>query len=514
MTLVILIIAQKNYSQYALEWSARYNSPENRRETATTMTVDDFGNVIVAGTSARKYLTVKYNESGNQQWAALYIGYVYGIDQPYAITSDGSGNVYVTGEAGESPSNNNYTTIKYNADGSQDWVRFYDNPAGLRDVATCILTDKSGNVYVSGYNSYGDSSCNFKWTTIKYNPNGSEIWTRQYCGICDYVLADYAPPPAMAIDSSGSIILTGISRPDFMSDFQLVTIKYDSSGNQLWIKKFSYSFNNPSIATDKFSNIYITGDFGIIKYNTDGDSIWVRSTNTAQSITADDSGNVIVSGSEYSGNISRIITEKYDSSGDQMWSVESNAGYYLASMCVNNKGNTFIAGRGNYNFDGYYIIEYNQNGTQVWSTIYNDPIDTACYPSKILADNSGNVYVTGSSFGLGTGSDFLTLKYSLLTNTVNFSSSVLEKFYLNQNYPNPFNPSTVIRYTLVENGFVTLKLYDVLGNEIATLVNEEQNSGIYNYKFSTANYQLSSGIYYYKLEAESFSEVRKMILLK
>jgi hypothetical protein len=91
---------------------------------------------------------------------------------------------------------------------------------------------------------------------------------------------------------------------------------------------------------------------------------------------------------------------------------------------------------------------------------------------------------------------------------------VPEKFELSQNYPNPFNPTTVISYSLSENSFVTLKVYDVIGNEVATLVSEKQNSGIYNYQFSTVNYQLSSGVYFYKIEAGSFSAVKRMILIK
>ena len=91
---------------------------------------------------------------------------------------------------------------------------------------------------------------------------------------------------------------------------------------------------------------------------------------------------------------------------------------------------------------------------------------------------------------------------------------VPEKFSLEQNYPNPFNPITVIRYSLSENSFVTLKVYDVIGNEVATIVNEKQNSGTYNYQFSTVNYQLSSGVYFYKIEAGSFSAVKRMIIIK
>ncbi|MBK8551017.1 MAG: T9SS type A sorting domain-containing protein [Ignavibacteria bacterium] len=100
------------------------------------------------------------------------------------------------------------------------------------------------------------------------------------------------------------------------------------------------------------------------------------------------------------------------------------------------------------------------------------------------------------------------------TGVISQTSLTADDYRLYQNYPNPFNPSTVIRYSLIENGLVTLKVYDVLGNEIATLVNENQNSGTYNYQLSTVNYQLSSGVYFYKLEAGDFSEVKRMILLK
>jgi hypothetical protein len=89
-----------------------------------------------------------------------------------------------------------------------------------------------------------------------------------------------------------------------------------------------------------------------------------------------------------------------------------------------------------------------------------------------------------------------------------------------QNYPNPFNPTTLIRYDIPEGSFVTLKIYDVLGNEIATLVNEEKLAGSYEVKFSATG--LSSGIYFYKLQAgdpssgsgQGFVDTKKMILLR
>ncbi|MEO8209950.1 MAG: T9SS type A sorting domain-containing protein, partial [bacterium] len=79
----------------------------------------------------------------------------------------------------------------------------------------------------------------------------------------------------------------------------------------------------------------------------------------------------------------------------------------------------------------------------------------------------------------------------------NISSEIPNGFKLEQNFPNPFNPSTVIRYSLIENRFISLKVYDILGNEVATLVNEKQNIGSYEVEFDGSNF--SSGIYFYNL---------------
>ncbi|MBI5807460.1 MAG: T9SS type A sorting domain-containing protein [Ignavibacteriales bacterium] len=126
------------------------------------------------------------------------------------------------------------------------------------------------------------------------------------------------------------------------------------------------------------------------------------------------------------------------------------------------------------------------------------------------------------------------------------NKSLPNTFELYQNYPNPFNPNTTIKYSIPMSSFdypqddksyvmvrqaqhdnadvspsmsrdevhVTLKIYDMLGREVATLVNENQKPGIYNYQFSINNYQLSSGLYFYQLKAGEFVQTRKMILMK
>ena len=86
------------------------------------------------------------------------------------------------------------------------------------------------------------------------------------------------------------------------------------------------------------------------------------------------------------------------------------------------------------------------------------------------------------------------------------------EFVLKQNYPNPFNPKTVISFQIPTEGLVNLVVYDVLGNEVAILINEQKSAGSYDVDLDAS--QLTSGIYFYKLTAGEFSSTRKMILLK
>jgi hypothetical protein len=88
----------------------------------------------------------------------------------------------------------------------------------------------------------------------------------------------------------------------------------------------------------------------------------------------------------------------------------------------------------------------------------------------------------------------------------------VNNFYLSQNYPNPFNPSTSIQYAVSNMQFVSIKVYDILGNDIANLVHEEKPAGEYKVEFNGTG--LPSGIYFYQLRAGNFVETKKMVLLR
>lgn len=142
------------------------------------------------------------------------------------------------------------------------------------------------------------------------------------------------------------------------------------------------------------------------------------------------------------------------------------------------------------------------------SLIYNDPPDpnntaNAMWPSRGTVRNDIGAYG-------GPGS-------KVIANTVvgiqNHQESLLpEKFYLDQNFPNPFNPSTVINYSLSKSVYVSLKIYNSLGKEVAALVNAKQNAGMYSVKFDGS--ALSTGIYFYRLTAGEFVQSKKMNLIK
>ena len=113
----------------------------------------------------------------------------------------------------------------------------------------------------------------------------------------------------------------------------------------------------------------------------------------------------------------------------------------------------------------------------------------------------------GSPLAIMFGKDPYVLPVELPPFKMNF------KYFLAQNYPNPFNPNTRINYSLQKAGKITIKIYDILGREIETLLNDYQATGIHSIQF-TANHGLPSGVYFYKIQAGDFVQVKKMVLIK
>ncbi|MCK6605089.1 MAG: T9SS type A sorting domain-containing protein [Ignavibacteriaceae bacterium] len=177
-------------------------------------------------------------------------------------------------------------------------------------------------------------------------------------------------------------------------------------------------------------------------------------------------------------------------------------------------------------FPSGYVVEFRVRWTDL-AVPGNDEVFTPVEGYRIPIDFSFNdADATGSREGILTYSPYNEDQswnnvsrwlYTWIGNKweptdVDDDNMSPDKYALSQNYPNPFNPSTSIKYAIEKPGMVSLKVYDVLGREIATLVNQEQTTGVYTIQFDAS--ALSSGIYFYKLESGSFSQVNKMMLIK
>ena len=370
------------------QWVQRYNGPGNSDDGTNgtnAIAVDSSGNVYVAGWSAGEqntdYVVIKYNNNGDQQWAQRYNGLGNGYDAPYGIALDSSGNVYVTGSSTGDGTGSDYTTIKYNPDGVQQWVQSYNGPGNGYDAALALAVDASGNAYVTGTSTAqnGQPDC----TTIKYDTNGNQQWAKPYDGSANGT--DYGN--SIAVDASGNVYVTGSSEGS-ATNRDYLTLKYDSSGNQQWAMTYSSAGSNVdegrSVGVDGSGNVYVTGvlaysegkastdDWGTIKYNSSGAEQWVRTYNGPANIA------------------------------DEAWSIAVEA-----------NGSSYVVGysHGLTSGSDLTLIKYDTDGVQQWLQAYDSPAHGTDTGFDITLDSHGNVYVSGAS-GPGSAIDFVTIKYS------------------------------------------------------------------------------------------------------
>ena len=162
---------------------------------------------------------------------------------------------------------------------------------------------------------------------------------------------------------------------------------------------------------------------------------------------------------------------------------------------------------------GNLLVEicFNNNSWTANSNVNSSPATNMVYHNHVdLPTGDGCVDITtGTVQTTRPNTCFVT---QLINGEKNVNNNIPEKFSLSQNYPNPFNPVTKIKYTVPKNSFVTLKVFDIIGREIRTLVNEEKSPGEYIIDFDASN--LPSGVYFYKIFSDKFSDVKRMILVK
>ncbi len=217
----------------------------------------------------------------------------------------------------------------------------------------------------------------------------------------------------------------------FLGIFLLLMTGLAYAQNVEWIARYEPGSTAEAIAVDNSGNVYVSGwgdgasrDYLTIKYNSAGDTVWVRyydggasNFDHAHALTIDDAGNVYVTGGSIaSGSFYDIATIKYNSAGVQQWvaryegtGANDDEGYDIA---VDDAGNVYVTGMTWTTAGDHYItIKYDSSGDTLWTATYGGPDSTGCRAAALALDDSGNVYVTGEGYSSATFRDYATIKY-------------------------------------------------------------------------------------------------------
>ena len=520
----------------------------NFDDRPTAMATDISGNVYVtgyatSGTGNVDILTVKYSPLGEQLWAKTHNGPGNGEDRAFGIVVDNSGNILVTGYSTGQGTQSDYTTIKYRpSDGEQLWIHSYNTPVNGEDRAFGIVVDRINNVYITGYITQFGSGTDIYTMKLK-GTDGQPVWGHV---LDNFNINSLDRAFGIVVDSIGAnIYLCGYLQDD-TTGFDFTVASYDSTGNFRWVNRYNGPANNTDrafgIVIDSDENIYATGvstfdtlsgtDYTTIRYNSEGDTSWVARYNgsgngvdRAFGIVVDSDGNSFVTGySTRTGSGADYLTIKYDSNGDSAWVRPFNGvgnhsdtayGIYLSK----NSTHLFVTGGASSDTGAGKLDAV----TIKYDATTGQPLETETYIGTgekndagiiVTADTSKNLFVAGYTESAAEGYNWYTRRYEqgFLIKVNIISTGVPKSFRLYQNYPNPFNPTTTIKFDVTKAALVKLRIFDILGREVAVLVNENLRVGSYEAEFSST--KLASGLYFYELKAEDYREVKKMILVK
>jgi hypothetical protein len=479
---------------------------------------------------------------------------------------DNSG-IYLAGGSFMYDSTADAFLIKYSPEGDSIFSVIYSLQPNVRDEFNSLAVNAHSDLYLTGVTTINDYDR--KMILQKYSPSGQIIWSKDFNfkarGLA--IILDKEEIPVLAYDNwegpnyahlvinsfstSGDSLWSVVFRDDtsaygfadiirdnenfyYVGILQLQIINgqhiYHSyiacikDGTLIWYRPIEGSHIR-KIVLDSENNLiaFTQYDSRIYKINSaTGETIWEKNINNSiyhipnlYDMGVDELNNVIVTGNNSDMN-ANIQIKKLSSSGEELWLKEYNSQGDLhdipSALALDMDNNIYITGMSVDSVWNSYVLKISTVGDLKWEYHINEVSYEHLFLHSIIVNDS-SLFIGGSFYDFLTKNNIFIMKLdqklSAGISEINFISS---SYKLNQNYPNPFNPSTVIKYQIPELSFVTIKVFDVLGSEIATLVNKEKPVGNYEIEFDGAN--LTSGIYFYTLTAGSFRKTKKMILLR
>ena len=524
-------------------WTARLKGPGMSFDQGRSIITDESGNIIIGGTSVdpssgEDFALIKYLSDGTLSESMRYNGPFFYDDDLQSIVRDSKGNIYLAGTIYKRFYPCDYGIVKYSSQGTKEWERFYNGESDSYDFVTAAAVDDSDNVILTGF-SAGEQS--YDYVTIKYSPSGDEQWIETY----DAAGGGDDLAYAATTDKEGNILIAGLSYGGGSnSDYSIV--KYSREGTLLWSQRYNgdggFDDRIVDIAVDNSNNIYVTGwsvgsdttyDIVTIKYDSQGETKWIRkypgqqrSNQFAVSMILNGKNHVIVTGRQLEGtsNYADVVTLSYDTSGNLLWAQTydgpGGGDDAPAALAVDSESAVYVTGKTRGLDDSYdfLTIKYDTSGEVRWLAHYSALHGSDDEAADIAVDGEGNVIVTGTSRGRNWRI-ISTVKYSSIeTGVIDELQSIPDRLALDQNFPNPFNPETIIRYHIpairhLPQQWVTLKVYNVIGQEVETIVDKTETAGEHEVIFRPDD--LPSGLYIYRLMTSGgYSLARKMLLLR
>ncbi len=525
---LMVILSSINYVQAQLhavkEWSAIYDGPAHGVDLPAAAVMDKHANFYITGRSSgensgQDFATIKYSPSGQQVLTLRYNSPANSWDESNSLAVDDSGNIYVAGSSSVTSSRQEIILIKYMPSGVVAWEAHFSSDTINSATTSKVVLDSSGNIFLGG-------SCGRQMLMLKYSPSGVLLRSMTVGDdstghrVADLLVANNG---VIYLAGSRSYMLPGNDVPTV----ECAVVKVDTQGTMLW-KRCIKAESAYSIHLDLQNDLVLItqGDGTTAKFSPNGQLRWYKnSQNSSPSIMIltgldiDSRNRIIVTGYGCVVGCFDYITLWYDADGNVLHYQSYNSPDTLRDFCmasaVDKFDNVYLTGTSAAGYsDGRCLtLKYDSSGNRVWETTFSIAPNAIDEGQFIVVNDSGCVYIGGSSVTTN-GWDYLVIKYRQDSGT-----SVKEpvgtfpfSFALAQNFPNPFNLSTTFSFSLPSNSFVSLKVFDLLGREVATVISEEMLAGSYSKQWSAT--KISSGIYFYRLQEGSYIETKKLILLK
>jgi len=478
--LAALFFSLSMYSSAQIRFQKTFGG-SNQDEGYAVQQTTDHGYVIVGRTNSFGHgnydvYMVKTNANGDTLWTKTFGG--SNVDESYSVQQTTDSGYVMTGDTKSSGAGDfDVYLIKTDANGATLWTKTFGGSNS--DWGNSVQqTNDDGYVITGVTYSYGAGDGNVY--LIKTNANGDTLWTKTFGR--GYPALSWGNSVQQTKDNGYVII--GQTRAGSGGNYQLYILKTNANGDTLWTKIFGEGYPTAGYSIQQTSDdgYIITGERNI--FDASGTNVYLMKT--------DVNGNLLWT-KTFGGN-----------DFDFGYSVRQTTddGYVIA-------GSTRSFGAGE--FDAY-LIKTNANGDTLWTKTFGGSNYESGNSVQQTTDSGYVIAGQTISFGAGNRDVYLIKIDANGVVSVQSEENIPKSFALDQNYPNPFNPTTTIRYSIPISSFVILKVFNSLGQQVATLVDQEQPLGIYTIQWQASGFP--SGVYFYQLQTNDFVETKKLVLLK